>query len=124
MARNGVPGETLQALRFLLAPASPSSDPSSFASPGSPQLEAELAAMLVHACKQELASLGRWPAIEGCRRVRCAREFRPVLVCACKQQLASLGMWPAIEGSRRVRAAWLNGLLAYWASSHSVRTNA
>lgn len=103
MARNGVPGETLQALRFLLAPASPSSDPSSFASPGSPQLEAELAAMLVHACKQELASLGRWLAVEGSGRVLCAGECWSVLVRACKQQLASLGRWPAGKGSGRVR---------------------
>jgi hypothetical protein len=63
VARSGFPGETLQALRYLLAAEgggaeSSSSSPAAFASPGNADLEARLAGVLVHACERELRSLG------------------------------------------------------------------
>ena len=76
VARAGFPGETLQALRFLLASPSDAGaqasssngggDPSAYASPGSPELEARLARVLVHACEHELRSLGEWDG-DACR---------------------------------------------------------
>ena len=57
VARGGFPGETLQALRYLLA-ATEGQSPSAFASPCGPELEAKLAGVLVHACDRELRSLG------------------------------------------------------------------
>ncbi len=60
VARSGFPSETLQSLRYLLAPeaaGAAAAAPSAFIAAGSAELEAKLAAVLVHACEQELRSL-------------------------------------------------------------------
>jgi hypothetical protein len=57
--RAGVPGATLQALRFLLAADDAASKgPGAFAVAGDAELERRVALALVHACESELKALG------------------------------------------------------------------
>lgn len=58
VTRTGFPGETLQALRFLLADDVTAMNLDSFRATGSAELELKVARVLLHACKSELGALG------------------------------------------------------------------
>lgn len=58
VTRSGFSPRTLQALRFVLAPEGAPGGPGAYESPGDAPLEEKVGLVLVHACQQELSTLG------------------------------------------------------------------
>ena len=60
VVRTGFPATTLQVLRYLCAPGEEAAKGlAAFGRPASPETEAKVAELLVHACRRELNELGR-----------------------------------------------------------------